>query len=47
MEDFKAKDFNFEEEYQKVKNSINKPNILTCGATGVGKSSIINYLEKN
>lgn len=44
MEDFKAKDFNFEEEYQKIKNSIKKPNILTCGATGVGKSSIINKL---
>lgn len=44
MEDFKLKDFDFEEEYKKIKESINKPNILLCGATGVGKSSVINYI---
>ena len=44
MEEFKAKDFNFEEEYQKIKDNIKKPNILICGATGVGKSSVINKL---
>ncbi|MBU3157641.1 YcjF family protein [Clostridium estertheticum] len=40
--DFKADDFNFEEEYSKIKSSIKRPNILLCGATGVGKSSVIN-----
>lgn len=44
MEDFKVKDFNFEEEYENIKKSIKKPNILLCGATGVGKSSVINYI---
>lgn len=44
MEEFKAKDFNFEEEYQKIKDNIKKPNILICGATGVGKSSVVNKL---
>ena len=32
----------FEEEYAKISQSIQKPNILIAGATGVGKSSIIN-----
>ena len=31
----------FEEEYDKVKQSVIKPNILLAGATGVGKSSLI------
>lgn len=44
MEEVKAKDFNFEEEYQKIKDNIKKPNILICGATGVGKSSVVNKL---
>ena len=44
MEDFKLKDFDFEEEYKRIKESIKKPNILLCGATGVGKSSVINYI---
>ncbi|MBR1926863.1 MAG: 50S ribosome-binding GTPase, partial [Bacteroidales bacterium] len=34
----------FEEEYAKVKQSIQKPNILLAGATGVGKSSLINMV---
>lgn len=44
MEEFKANDFNFEKEYQKIKDTIKKPNILICGATGVGKSSVVNKL---
>lgn len=44
MEEFKANEFNFEEEYQKIKDNIKKPNILICGATGVGKSSVVNKL---
>ena len=34
----------FEEEYSKVKQSVQKPNILLAGATGVGKSSLINLV---
>ena len=45
---FNADSFNLEEEFEKVSNKINKPNILVCGATGVGKSSFINEVfEKN
>lgn len=45
---FNADAFNLEEEFEKVSNEINKPNILVCGATGVGKSSFINEVfEKN
>lgn len=34
----------FEEEYAKVKESVQKANILIAGATGVGKSSVINMV---
>jgi len=34
----------FEEEYKKIEQSIQKPNILLAGATGVGKSSLINMI---
>lgn len=34
----------FNEEFAKIKNEIQKPNILIAGATGVGKSSLINHI---
>ena len=40
--DFKADEFDFEKEFQKIKKAVVKPNILLCGATGVGKSSLVN-----
>lgn len=40
--EFKAENFNFEEVLLKIKKTVLKPNILVCGATGVGKSSLIN-----
>ncbi|MGV8155004.1 MAG: GTPase [Alkaliphilus sp.] len=38
--------FDFDNEYEKMKRETSKckPNILVCGATGVGKSSVINFL---
>lgn len=49
MEDNKnTKDLDFgkklNEEFAKIKNEIKKPNILIAGATGVGKSSLINKI---
>lgn len=44
-------DQNFEsrlaEEFEKLKHEIQKPNILLAGATGVGKSSLINMIFGN
>jgi uncharacterized protein (DUF697 family)/GTP-binding protein EngB required for normal cell division len=36
--------FDYEGELQKIRESVKKPNILITGATGVGKSSLVNRL---
>lgn len=41
---FDYEHFNYEACYKEVRNSVKKPNILICGATGVGKSSLVNDL---
>ena len=42
MNTFDFENFDYEQAKEEVKNSIKKPNILLCGATGVGKSSLVN-----
>ncbi|MDK2942524.1 MAG: hypothetical protein PWP56_2037 [Acetobacterium sp.] len=42
--EFKADVFDNEAEYEKIKNQVVTSNILLCGATGVGKSSLLNYI---
>lgn len=37
-------DFDFEKELEDIKQNIKKPNILICGATGVGKSTVVNHI---
>ena len=39
---FDIENFNYDECYEQLKKEIKKPNILVCGGTGVGKSSLIN-----
>ena len=36
-----VEDFDYEKVFKEVEDEIHKPNILVCGATGVGKSSLI------
>lgn len=41
---FDYENFNYDVCYKEVRESVKKPNILLCGATGVGKSSLVNDL---
>ena len=41
MEKFNYEDFDYEKMFKEIEKEIQKPNILVCGATGVGKSSLI------
>ncbi len=40
----KMLDEKFEKEYEKLRNEVEKPGILLAGATGVGKSSLVNMI---
>lgn len=44
MDKFDFENFDFEDAFGKVQNEVKKPNILICGATGVGKSTLIRDL---
>lgn len=41
MKKFNYEDFDYEKVFKEIEEEIQKPNILVCGATGVGKSSLI------
>ena len=41
MEKFDYENFDFDDAFEKVQSEVKKPNILICGATGVGKSTLI------
>ena len=44
MDRFDYENFNFDDAFVSVQSEIKKPNILICGATGVGKSTLIRDL---
>lgn len=44
MIDFKIDEFDFDAELKKINEKIKKPNVMICGAIGVGKSSLVNDL---
>ena len=41
MDRFDFEHFDYEEAFRQVQGEVSKPNILICGATGVGKSTMI------
>ena len=41
MDRFDFENFDYEEAFRQVQEEVSKPNILICGATGVGKSTMI------
>ncbi len=44
MDRFDYENFDFDDAFEKVQSEVIKPNILICGATGVGKSTLIRDL---
>lgn len=44
MDRFDYEKFDFDEAFKNVQSEVKKPNILICGATGVGKSTLIRDL---
>ncbi|WP_050738882.1 YcjF family protein [Acetobacterium bakii] len=44
MKEYRPDDFDFNKALGEIKQGIAKPNILICGATGAGKSSVVNYV---
>lgn len=44
MDRFDYENFDFDDAFEKVQSEVKKPNILICGATGVGKSTLIREL---
>ena len=44
MDRFDYENFDFDDAFEKVQSEVKKPNILICGATGVGKSTLIRDL---
>ena len=41
---YKADEFDYEAEYQRLRKGVARANILLLGASGAGKSSVINHV---